>query len=43
MATNSQALLADEILAVYGYINDLQLDMQIDPPNDTSELNMIQP
>ena len=43
MATNSQALLADEILAVYGNINDLQLDMQIDPPNDTGELNMIQP
>ena len=43
MATNSQALLADESLAVYGNINDLQLDMQIDPPNDTGELNMIQP
>ena len=42
-ATNSQALLADEILAVYGNINDLQLNMQIDPPNDTGESNMIQP
>ena len=43
MATNSQALLADKILAVYDNINDLQLDMLIDPPNDTGELNMIQP
>ena len=38
MATNSQALLADEILGVYGNINDLQLDMQLDPRNNASRV-----